>query len=94
MAAKVNLLYEYMQKLTNNQKIVEVNGSTLGQGLNDLVKQFPEIKNALFNKEGKLLHHILVYINKEIASFDPEPLNKPIKDNDEILITLLLPAGG
>ncbi len=94
MAAKVNLLYEHMQKLANNQKFIEVNGSTLGQGLNDLTKQFPEVKNIIFNQEGKLLRYILIYINKDIASFDPEGLNRPIKDGDEILITLLLPAGG
>ena len=94
MGAKVKLVYPHMQQLANNQRLIEVNGSTLGQGLNDLVKQFPKIRDVIFNKEGKFPEYIAVYINMEIASFDPEALNKPIKDGDEILITYLLPAGG
>ena len=93
MSVKLNLVYPHLQKLTDNQDIVEVNGSTLGQCLSDLVRQFPGIQKAMFDKDGKLLDYIALYINKESTYFDTEPLNKPIKDGDEILIALLI-AGG
>jgi molybdopterin converting factor small subunit len=90
MSIKVNInpgLYQY----TNNQRIAEVNGNTVGQCLNHLVKQFPGIEKGLFDKNGKLLNYVDIYVNGESAY--PEELAKPVKDGDELYIVITV-AGG
>ena len=90
MGIKINInpiLYHY----TNNQTIAEVNGNTVGKCLGDLVRQFPGIEKALFDKNGKLLNYVDIYVNGESAY--PEELTKPVKDGDELHIVITV-AGG
>ena len=90
MSIGVNI-HQTLRHLTKDQAKVEVNGNTVGQCLYDLVKQFPGIKPKLFDKKGKLLNYVEIYINLE--SSYPEELAKPVKDGDELYITLMI-AGG
>ena len=90
MSIKVNV-HPVLQNYTNDQDAVQVNGTTVGECLNDLVKQFPGIERGLFNKQGKLLNYVDIYVNLQ-SSF-PEELAKPVKDGDEIQIVLMI-AGG
>jgi molybdopterin converting factor small subunit len=71
--------------------IVEVKGSTVGNCLDNLVGQFPGMKKALFDKKGKLLRVIEIYINSKSAY--PNELVKQVKDGDNVHIILML-AGG
>jgi len=80
-----------MKSSTDGNKVVEVNGSTVGECLNHLVKQFPRIKKQLFSKEGNLFENITISINGESAY--PEQLAKPVKDDDELKIVLLIGGG-
>ena len=90
MSVTINL-HPNLYHFTNDQAVVEVNGSTVGQCLADLVKQFPQIRQGLFGKDGKLLNYVDIYVNQE--SSYPEELAKPVKDGDELHITLII-AGG
>ena len=90
MSTKINIP-SYMQSLTNNMKVVEVKGSTVGECLNYLVKQFPGMKKWLFSKKGSLFENIIISINGESAY--PEQLTKPVKDGDELNILLLIGGG-
>jgi len=90
MSVRINLP-PTLHSFTNNQAVVEVNGSTVGECLNELVRQFPRLKPMMFNKQGKLLNSIDIYVNQE--SSYPEELAKPVKDGDELHITLMI-AGG
>ena len=90
MSIKVNIT-SLLQHTTNGVKVAEVNGDTVGQCLDQLVKQFPRLEQALFDKNGKLHSYFDIYINKESAY--PEELAKPIKDGDELSIILILGGG-
>jgi len=90
MGVKINI-HQNLQHLTNDQDIVEVSGSTVGQCLDHLVKQFPGIEKELFDKNNKLLSYVEIYINEESAY--PDELAKPVKDGDELYIVLII-AGG
>jgi molybdopterin converting factor small subunit len=90
MAVKVHLHATHRQ-LANGQEVVAVEGNTIGECLNHLVKQYPQMEKALFAKKDKLLNIVEIYLNH--ASAYPNELLKPVKDGDEIhLITML--AGG
>ncbi len=69
-----------MQQFAANQAIVEVNGNTTRQCFNELIRQFPEAKELLFNDDGSL--NILVLVNDNIISL--EDLDKPISEKDLI----------
>jgi molybdopterin converting factor small subunit len=76
---------------TKGQQIVEVNGSTVGQCLDDLVKQFPSIEQGLFDGSGKLHSEIDIYVNGESAY--PQVLAKSVKAGDKLHIIFLIGGG-
>ena len=79
------------RQFTDGLDTVEVEGNSVGNCLDDLIRQFPDMGNALFDKKGKLLNAIEIYIN--LKSAYPDELVKPVKDGDDIHVTLML-AGG
>ncbi|MBC8178346.1 MAG: ThiS family protein [Deltaproteobacteria bacterium] len=79
------------RQFTDGLDTVEVEGNNVGDCLEDLIRQFPDMRNALFDKKGKLLNAVEIYINQKSAY--PDELVKPVKDGDDIHITLML-AGG
>lgn len=91
MSVKVNIFYPHLQQFTNNQDVVEVNGSTVGDCLDDMVRQYPSLKKALFDEHGQLLSYVIFFINREYAH--PAELTKPVNDGDELTIALMI-AGG
>jgi len=90
MSIKINIP-SYMQSFTNNMRVVEVNGSTVGECLNHLVKQFPGMKKQLFSKNSNLFENITISVNGESAY--PEQLAKPVKDGDELNILFIIGGG-
>ena len=78
-------------RYTNNQLVVKVKGNTVGECLDHLVKQFPDLKQVLFDQEGKLHRYIDIYVND--ASAYPEELARPVKDGDRLHIMMII-AGG
>jgi len=78
-----------LSQYSNNQRIAEVNGDTVGECLKHLVEQFPKLK--LFDKDGKLFAYLGIYVNGESAY--PEELDKPVKDGDELSIILMIGGG-
>ena len=82
---------QFLQHLTNGVNVVDVNGSTVGECLNDLVKQFPQLRALLFEKKGRLRQLLNIYINRESAY--PEELAKPVNDGDKLQIVYII-AGG
>ena len=71
--------------------LINVTGSTVGQCLDDLTKQYPGIKPGLFENNGKLHSYIDIYVNGESAY--PEMLAKPVKNGDKLHIIFLIGGG-
>jgi molybdopterin converting factor small subunit len=84
-------IHQTFRQITNGLDVVEVEGNTVGECLEHVVTQFPGLRDRLFDKKGKLLNVVEIYVNMESAY--PEELAKPVKDGDQIHLTLLL-AGG
>ncbi len=90
MSIKINI-HPILYHFTNDQDVVEVNGSTVGECLEQLAAQFPEIRQGLFDKDGKMLNYVDIYVNGDSAY--PEELAKPVKDGDELHIVLAISGG-
>ena len=90
MSVKINI-HASFSRLTNGLTVVEVNGNTVGQCLDELVKRFPQLKKKLFEKNGTLSRIIDIYLNGE--STYPEELEAPVKDGDELHIVVIISGG-
>ena len=88
MSIKVKMS-EMLRYFTAIQDIVEVDGSTVGQCLDHLVKQFPGAKKWLFDKHGKL--RALIFVNGE--STYVKELARLVEDGDELHIVLIIGGG-
>jgi len=90
MSVRINIPHDW-RHLTNDQTIVEVHSDTVGKCLDDLVGQFPKMRQGLFDKDGKLQNYVDIYVNRE--SFYPEELAKQVEDGDELHIMFLIGGG-
>jgi len=80
-----------MQSFANDQEVLEAEGKNVGECIQNCINVYPQLYNELFKEKGKLNNYIEIYVNQESAY--PNELSKPVKDGDEIHISLML-AGG
>ena len=90
MAVKVNI-HPLLQSYTDGNAVVEVSGKTVGECLEAVIRRFPRLRSSLMDKDGKLLHHIDIYVNSESAY--PEELAKAVQDEDELHIIMMVVGG-
>ena len=90
MSVKINVYY-FLPHLTNDQEIVDVEGNTVGECLDDFVRKFPMSREWLFEDDGQLRKYIDIFINLEET--DPDDLTTPVRDGDEIHIVMHLTGG-
>jgi molybdopterin synthase sulfur carrier subunit len=84
-------IHPFLRNLTGGQEIVEVQGKTVGECLDDLEAKFPGIKRQICDPEGKLVDPWEIYVNS--TSSHPEGLAKPVQEGDELAIMALILGG-
>lgn len=90
MSVKIHIP-PYLQPFVSNTEVFEAKGSTVGECLNYLLEQSPDIANKLFDKRGKLHGYVAIYVNGEDAY--PDELAKSITDGDELHILYIIGGG-
>jgi len=90
MSVKVNVYY-FLPHLTDDQEEIEVNGSTIGECLDQLVSRFPKAREWLFGKNGKVSNFLDIYVN--LVMVNPEDLDIRVNDGDVIHIVMMLTGG-
>jgi molybdopterin converting factor small subunit len=78
----------FLEQFTGGVAQVEVSGNTVGECLDDFVKQFPRTGHLLFDKSGSLLGHIEIYVNG-VSAF-PEEFARPVYEGDTISMLYLI----
>lgn len=81
-----------LRKFTANAESVEVAGSTVGEALSALTDAHPELKNKIFDDEGKVRRFVNIYANKDDIRFQDQ-LETAVADGDAISIVPAI-AGG
>ncbi|MFO8089641.1 MAG: MoaD/ThiS family protein [Desulfatiglandaceae bacterium] len=84
-------IHKTHRRYTGGSEVVAVQGDTVGKCIDDLLRRYPGMREVLFDSRGALRSTIEIYVNLESAY--PDELRKPVRDGDEIHLTLLL-AGG
>ncbi len=85
MSVKV-LIPSLLHKYTDNQEVVEVDGTTVNDCIDSLKNKYPELERWLY-RGGKVAAYVHISVNKKRASVDDR-----VTDGDEIKI--LLATGG
>lgn len=81
----------FLQHLTGDVKAVQVIGSTVGECLEELIKQYPALKPRLFTRKGELRQGINIFLNKEAVN--ARELSRPVRDGDKLYITSIIMGG-
>ena len=82
--------HPFLRRFLNNEEEVQVNGTTVGECIDDLNKKYPGFKDQLVHT-GKLRDIFEIYVNNTSAY--PDELSKTVKDGDMISIITYI-AGG
>jgi molybdopterin converting factor small subunit len=82
---------QVLKHLINGIGKVNVTGITVGECLNDLVRQFPQLRIQIFETNGDLKGYLEVFVNDKSAY--PDELAKPIRNGDRIMIINIIEGG-
>ncbi|MDD5288843.1 MAG: MoaD/ThiS family protein [Dehalococcoidales bacterium] len=81
----------YLQPYTGGKEGIKVEGNSVRECLNDLIRQFPTIKKRLLDENGNLLDYVSVFAGEDVAYADQ--LDKPVKDGDVLHILYIIGGG-
>lgn len=88
MVVKIKIAY-ILKQFTDNQEIIDVDGTTVYECLTDLANKYPDMQKWLFNLHNSPL--VWVLLNKEIVL--PQNMDKLITAEDKIVLIPMV-AGG
>jgi molybdopterin converting factor small subunit len=80
-----------LQEFSCGAETCEVTGQTVGECIKSLEMRFPDIKNHLFDRQGKLLRIFGIYLNSN--GIRPVDLDTPVQENDELIILSFIMGG-
>jgi molybdopterin synthase sulfur carrier subunit len=92
MAVRV-LIPTPLQRLTDNQAEVVVEGSDVREVIGDLEAKFPGVKARLCDESGALRRFVNIYVNEEDIRFLKGEATA-LKDGDEMSIVPAIAGGG
>jgi molybdopterin synthase sulfur carrier subunit len=81
-----------LRKLTQNKEIVDAEGSTIREVLNDLENSYPGLKERICDEQNNIRRFVNVFVNDEDIRFLQES-ETPLKSGDEVSIVPAI-AGG
>ncbi|MBV8814967.1 MAG: MoaD/ThiS family protein [Verrucomicrobia bacterium] len=81
-----------LRKLTHNQEVVEVEGQTIRDVIENLEKEYPGLKERICDDENNIRRFVNVFINDEDIRFLRDAATS-VKPGDEVSIVPAI-AGG
>jgi MoaD family protein len=82
-----------LRQYVGKQASVEVQGATVGEAMNALVAQYPDLRKHLYTEEGKLRAFVNVYVNDEDIRYLLKEATA-LKEGDNISIVPSIAGGG
>ncbi len=91
MQIKVNIFYPALQRVVETEGPLVLSGCTIGECLQDLMRQYLAARDLLFDDRGRLVRQVFVFVNEENLS-QPR-METPVKDGDTLIIASLITGG-
>ena len=79
-----------LRSYTDQQKVVEATGGSVGAVLDDLDRQFPGLRFRVVDEQGRVRTHMKVFVNQDSV----RDLGAVVDQNDEVTIMQALSGGG
>jgi molybdopterin converting factor small subunit len=88
----INLVVpSYLLQYTDNNEEIEVDGGTVDECLKYLVRQYPPIRDILYDKNGKLHSYVGIYVNGE--DIYPDEQGRAVRNGDKINVIYMITGG-
>src|ERR1700743_2084904 len=81
-----------LRQFTGKQDAVTASGATVGEVLDALTTQFPDLRKQIYTDEGKLRSFVTVYLNDEDTRYLTKSATPP-KEGDTVSLVPSI-AGG
>jgi molybdopterin synthase sulfur carrier subunit len=81
-----------LRKMTGGNKEAVVEGTTIGEVLDALDRQYSGIKTQLLTEDGQIARFVNVYVNDEDVRF-MQGLVTPVKESDTVVILPAMSGG-
>jgi len=82
-----------LRPYTNSQAEVPVTGATVGDALSDLTRQYPNLKQHLYNDGGQLRAFVNIFLNDEDIRHI-RGADTPVQERDRLMIVPSIAGGG
>jgi molybdopterin synthase sulfur carrier subunit len=82
-----------LRKFTNEKETLSLQGKTVREVVENLVKDYPELKNQLLDSEGQVRRFVNFFLNDRDVRF-LSGLDTEVKDGDELAIIPAIAGGG
>ncbi|MGI8609994.1 MAG: ubiquitin-like small modifier protein 1 [Candidatus Dormibacteria bacterium] len=81
-----------LRRLTSGESVVQVDGSNVGEVLNNLEQKYPGFRERIYDQDGKLRQFVNIYKNDEDIRFG-SGLDTAVAEGDDLSIVPAV-AGG
>jgi len=81
----------YFQDIAAGQKVVEADGTTVMEMIQDLERKYPGIKEHILDRKGRLQGYVEIFVNDDVVY--PEGAAMQIHDGDEVEIAMIVSGG-
>jgi molybdopterin synthase sulfur carrier subunit len=78
-----------LRSYTDQRKVVEASGESVGALLDDLDRQFPGLRFRVVDEQGRMRPHMKVFVNQEAVRH----LGEAVAATDEVTIMQALSGG-
>ena len=91
MKVRIKLLKPFSDIAGKGELDLEFPGGSAIQALNKICESYPDLRNELFEDDGKISYSINIFVNDKPLVGDQE--DAPLNDGDELLIFLAVSGG-
>lgn len=78
-----------LRSYTHDQAVVDADGGTVSEVLDDLDRQFPGIRFRMIDEQGQVRQHMKLWVGQEPVA----ALSEAVRDSDEVTIMQALSGG-
>jgi len=87
----LSIFYPELSRLVGGSDEVWVDGTTVGECLADIIRRHPEAERLLFDRRGRLLKPVYVFVNAE--GMAKAEMSQDVSEKDRLLVAVLATGG-
>jgi len=82
-----------LRTYTEGKSEIQISGLTVADAMDDLVNQYPDMKQHIFNEDGQLRPFINLFLGEDNVKDLEQGLDTPLDENQRLLLIPSI-AGG